>query len=312
MNKSERINDMIIYLNGKNYFNIKDLMQKYNISRSTAIRDIRSLETIGMPLFSEHGRHGRYGILKNRLLSPIVFTTDEMYALYFSMLTLQGYQTTPFHLNLSKLKLKFTSCISKEQVSKLERMEKVFHLATSKQLNDSPFLKDIFYAAIDNIVTNIRYYKNTKQLLTVQFFDITSSFGQWYATAYNHDKKRVQVFRCDKIESILINDKIESLSDAEITTISANSFKNPNAIEFEVQITNKGVDIFSKENYPSMDLIYVDGNPTIKGYFNLGEESFIGNYFMQYGLEIKAVKPALLTTVIAKASKEVTNHLNSL
>ena len=95
MNKSERLNDMMIYLINKNHFNLADLMEKYNISRSTAIRDIQSLEQIGMPIFSEHGRYGRYGILKNRLLSPIIFTTDEMYAMYFSMLTLKEYQSTP-------------------------------------------------------------------------------------------------------------------------------------------------------------------------------------------------------------------------
>ena len=62
MNKSERLNDMMIYLNNKSYFNLTDLMEKYNISRSTAIRDVQSLEQIGMPIFSEHGRYGRYGI----------------------------------------------------------------------------------------------------------------------------------------------------------------------------------------------------------------------------------------------------------
>ena len=44
MNKSERLNDMMIYLNNKSYFNLTDLMEKYNISRSTAIRDVQSLE----------------------------------------------------------------------------------------------------------------------------------------------------------------------------------------------------------------------------------------------------------------------------
>ena len=87
---------MIRYLNGLDFFNLGDLMYKYNISRSTALRDISSLEQLGMPIFSEYGRHGRYGILKDRLLSPIIFTLDEVYALYFAMLTLEDYQSTPF------------------------------------------------------------------------------------------------------------------------------------------------------------------------------------------------------------------------
>ncbi|EAD4976821.1 HTH domain-containing protein, partial [Listeria monocytogenes] len=58
MNKSERLNDMMLFLNDKNTFQLSDIMTKYDISRSTAIRDIKSLEEIGMPIYSERGRNG--------------------------------------------------------------------------------------------------------------------------------------------------------------------------------------------------------------------------------------------------------------
>ena len=105
MKKSERLNDMMMFLNNKNSFNIKDIMERYHISRSSAIRDIKSLEELGMPIYSKSGRNGSYKILPNRLLSPIVFTIDEVYSLYFAMLTLSAYQSTPFHLSVEKLKL---------------------------------------------------------------------------------------------------------------------------------------------------------------------------------------------------------------
>lgn len=65
MNKSERINDMMLFLNDKNIFNLKDLMEKYSISKSTALRDVEALERIGMPIYSQSGRNGYYGILPN-------------------------------------------------------------------------------------------------------------------------------------------------------------------------------------------------------------------------------------------------------
>ena len=43
MRKSTRLNDMMIFLNDKSYFNLKDIMQEYGISKSTAIRDIQSV-----------------------------------------------------------------------------------------------------------------------------------------------------------------------------------------------------------------------------------------------------------------------------
>ena len=139
---------MMIFLNDKSFFNLKDIMQEYGISKSTAIRDIQSLEEIGMPIFSETGRNGRYGILKNRLLSPIIFTVDEMYALYFAMLTLNAYESTPFHLSIEKLKIKFETCLSDELINTINKMEHTLSLEGTKHYNSSPLLKDILEMAV--------------------------------------------------------------------------------------------------------------------------------------------------------------------
>ena len=48
MTKSERINDMIIFLSKKNYFNLKDITERYSISKRTALRDVQSLEKLGL------------------------------------------------------------------------------------------------------------------------------------------------------------------------------------------------------------------------------------------------------------------------
>lgn len=37
MRKAERLNDMMLFLNDKNSFQLSDIMAKYGVSRSTAI-----------------------------------------------------------------------------------------------------------------------------------------------------------------------------------------------------------------------------------------------------------------------------------
>lgn len=313
MNKSERLHDMMIYLNNRNYFNLSDLMEKYNISKSTALRDIQSLENIGMPIFSEHGRYGRYGVLQNRLLSPIIFTLDEMYAIYFSMLTLREYQSTPFDLDLQKLKQKFECCISKEHQLNLDTMESVFSFVSSKQVNECPLLKDILYSAINNSVNDITYKRlNTNHSYTVQFLNISTSFGQWYVTAYNHDSDKLQVFRCDKILSLASNENRFPIDSEILQSLTEQQFKEKDATDFEVSITDKGVDIFIKENYPSMKLVYTAGTPMIKGYYNKNEKNFISNYFLSYGKEAISIKPTKLKNLIVEKMKDNLSYLNNI
>ncbi|WP_070000970.1 helix-turn-helix transcriptional regulator [Cellulosilyticum sp. I15G10I2] len=313
MGKTERINNIMIYLKDKNYFNLKDIMDRYNISKSTALRDIRSLEEIGMPIFSEAGRNGRYGILNNRLLSPIIFTIDEMDALYFAMITLKAYESTPFHLSLSVLKQKFEACISQKHIEVLGKMEKILSLEVSKHYNNSPFLKDILKMAIDETIAKITYNKKgIKVQYTVQFFNISATYGQWYVTAFNFNTNYVQVFRCDKISALCEGKGYRPKSIDELSALSEAVFKHEGATDFEVTISPKGVDLFYKEHYPSMQLHSEDKQYVIKGFYNIGEENFITNYLLNYTDNITSIKPQKLKRLLEDKISLLRNHYNRI
>ena len=310
MKKTERLNDMMIYLNDKKSFNLKDIMNRYTISKSTALRDIQSLEEIGMPIYSNFGRNGYYGILPNRLLSPIVFTIDEVHALYFSMQTLNAYQSTPFHLNVEKLKQKFEGCISEERIKKLRKMELIFSLGSYQNKNECNCLKDILHMAVDETVCEVRYTKGViEKQYYVQFFDITSAYGQWYATAYNFQTEKPQVFRCDKIYSVQSCDKYIARPLSEFLRPSQEMFRDKEAVDFEVRVSIKGVDMFYKEHYPSMELYQENGECYIRGFYNKGEEYFIANYFILYGETILSIRPDSLKNLVLERLETIKNYL---
>ena len=311
MGKSERLNDMLIYLNDKRSFNLKDLMNKYSISKSTALRDIRSLEEIGMPVFTVSGRNGFYGILPNRLLSPIFFTVDEIYALYFSMQTLKAYQSTPFHMSIEKLKSKFEACISKEQIEMLRRMEQVFSLGSYHNKSECRYLSDILKAAIDESVCKIIYKKEgVEKTYYVQFFNISSAYGQWYATAYNFRTDKPQVFRCERIISIELFGEYNAKPLSQFLGAPKEIYKDKDGVDFEVHITSKGADIFYKEHYPSMELCTMNGEYSIKGFYNKNEERFIANYFLIYGEAIISIQPVSLKSLIIKRLNELADYFS--
>lgn len=299
MNKSERLNDMMLYLNDKNSFNLKDIMKKYSISKSTALRDIQSLEEIGMPIFSQLGRNGCYGILQNRLLSPIVFNLDEVLALYFSMLTLKDYESTPFHLSVEKLKEKFENCLSPEKIEMLRKTEKVFRLGSVPQINHCDCLKVILQYAIEEKVCEVNYRKkNLEKCYIIQFFHISASFGQWYATGYNFETESTQVLRCDKVVTIKENKQYHPKPFADFKKSSDTLYKTATATDFQVSVDSKGVDLFQKEHYPSMGINFENGQYFIRGFYNKGEENFIASYFIRYGKSILSVQPEELSKII--------------
>lgn len=53
MNRSERLNQELIFLSYRQTFHVKELMQEFNISKRTALRDISSLEQLGLSFYVE-------------------------------------------------------------------------------------------------------------------------------------------------------------------------------------------------------------------------------------------------------------------
>ncbi|EAK9248160.1 TPA: helix-turn-helix transcriptional regulator [Listeria monocytogenes] len=313
MKKSERLNDMMLFLNDKNVFQLSDIMTKYDISRSTAIRDVKSLEEIGMPIYSEQGRNGHYQVLRNRLLSPIVFNIDEVFALYFSMLTLKAYETTPFHLSVEKLKTKFERCLSAEKIEMLRKTEEVFSLGYIKHNNQCEFLDVILQFTMEEKVCQINYdKKGIEKTYVVQFYNISSAYGQWYVTSYNFETKRMQVFRCDRILELEENHAFEAKKLTDLKSETDYLYKKKDAINFEVEIASNGVDLFFKENYPSMKLNQEQGRNVIRGFYNRGEEPFIINYLLGFGDKINMVQPDSLKEMLLNELKSLQNHLQKL
>lgn len=311
MKKSERINDLMIYLNNRNSFNLRDIMDRYHISKSTALRDIQSLEAIGMPIYSEQGRNGKYILLNNRLLSPIIFTLDEMIAMYFAMKTLDAYQSTPFHMSLDRLKDKFRSCLSTNQLQRIAKMDKVLQLESYVHPNTSPHLRTILDAITEEHICLITYKKgNQTKSYTVQFYYIGATYGQWYATAYNHKEGNTRVFRCDRIQEIEIQRQPKEPAKplSILLSMGIEHYKVLGAIDYTVEIKPSAVDHYYKEHYPSMNLINDGDKWFVKGFYNPNERSFIADYFMKYGNAVLSVDPPELKVLILHAINTTVKH----
>ncbi|EAD9766429.1 WYL domain-containing protein, partial [Listeria monocytogenes] len=140
----------------------------------------------------------------------------------------------------------------------------------------------------------------------------SSAYGQWYVTSYNFETKRMQVFRCDRILGLEENDAFEAKKLVDFKRAAENFYKKEDATNFEVEIASNGVDLFFKENYPSMRLRQEQGKNFIRGYYNKGEERFIINYLLGYGDKIIAIQPDSLREMLLNELGSLQNHFLKL
>lgn len=124
MKKVERINIIMRYINNRAHFTISEIMQEFHISRSTAIRDIREIETMGMPLVAEVGRDGGYFVMKNSVLPTVRFTDNEIKALFIAFMATRN-QQLPYLKSRHSLAEKLLGLISENQQDDLVLLNQI-------------------------------------------------------------------------------------------------------------------------------------------------------------------------------------------
>lgn len=289
MKKSERLNCILRFLSDKQQFHISDLMKEYGISKSTALRDIASLEDMGLALYSEPGRYGRYVLLNNKVLPAIRFTQEELFVLYLSLMTMKGYQTLPFSVEFSHIRQKFLDNVSACSRKEFEKLEDIITFENADHPYKSAYLKEIIYSILDNYVVLIRYKEKDYQ---IQFYQVSTSFNQWYGCGIDRSTETYKVFRCDKITFLKQTDCYQPLTREQI--ISHLPDFSQRKYQFYAEILPRFADVYYKENYPTIQLIQENHSFYLKGTYDDGELPFILRYLSRYSEGIISLKPERL------------------
>ncbi|WP_260989945.1 YafY family protein [Paenibacillus xylanexedens] len=261
MNKTERLHHMLRFINQKQHFTLPDLMQEFQISKRTALRDIASLEEMGAPIYAEYGRYGGYRLLQQMQLPPISFNTDELHALYFAMQALRSFSDLPFQTTFASVHAKFMAALSDRQQENIFNMQQRVTFKHTEQIKNSSHLELLLKAAVQQLVIRITYpdknathdqseavSKTKTSIRVIQPIALNASKGYWYCQAYDLEKKAYRVFRCDRIISAVLTDMEPVNHLAEIHSEHLQSLWKPSeqAISFQCKISDLGMAISTK------------------------------------------------------------------
>ncbi|MFC3746945.1 helix-turn-helix transcriptional regulator [Paenibacillus sp. GCM10012306] len=155
MKKVERINIIMRYINNRAHFTISELMTEFNISRSTAIRDVREIEAMGMPLVAEVGRDGGYSVMNNSVLPTVRFTDNEIKALFLAFMATRN-QQLPYLKSRQSLAEKLLGLISENQQDDLVLLNQILLFEGTNPNNpDLLELSDLPHPMLENLIQMI-------------------------------------------------------------------------------------------------------------------------------------------------------------
>jgi predicted DNA-binding transcriptional regulator YafY len=211
MKKVERINTIMRYINNRAHFTITEIMQEFHISRSTAIRDIREIEAMGMPLVAEVGRDGGYFVMNNSVLPTVRFTDNEIKALFIAFMATRN-QQLPYLKSRQSLAEKLLGLLSENQQDDLILLNRILLFEGTNPKNpDLLDLSDIPHPIVEKLIQILLLDRHL--LITIIEDKVTKSYpiyllhlyhekSFWLIEGFNLKEEKKQIFPVEQLTDV--------------------------------------------------------------------------------------------------------------
>lgn len=225
MKKVERINIIMRYINNRAQFTISEIMREFNISRSTAIRYIRDIEAMGMPLVAETGRDGGYFVMQNSVLPVVRFTDNEVKALFIAFMATRN-QQLPYLKSRQSIAEKLLGLISETQQDDLVLLNQILLFEGTNPYNpDILNLSDLPHPILEKLIQIL--LSDRYLLISIEEGEIMKSYSiyllhlyhensLWLIEGFDLKEEKKQIFSVDHLTDVKPYSGDKKLSEQKI------------------------------------------------------------------------------------------------
>ncbi len=299
MKKVERINIIMRYINNRSYFTISEIMREFNISRSTAIRDIREIEAMGMPLDSEVGRDGGYFVMHNSVLPVVRFTDNEVKALFIAFMATRN-QQLPYLKSRQSLAEKLLGLLSENQQDDLVLLNQILLFEGTNPNNpDLLELSDLAHPMLEKLIQIILLdchllitIKEEKEIKSypIYLLHLYHEKGLWMIDGFELEAEKKKVFPVDQLIDVTPYSTKKRLSKKKILEKLSKQEKEINLV---LELGPNAIAQFKKYHPLKMSISYTDpfqSTAILKTFINVNlpeELTEILNWLLFLGRDIK-------------------------
>ncbi|MGF7030671.1 putative DNA-binding transcriptional regulator YafY [Paenibacillus mucilaginosus] len=318
MTKSKRLMELMIAVNKRRRFTVRELAEEFGVSTRTIMRDLQVLDELGLPLYAEYGPHGGYRVLNERLLPPIMFSEQEALAMFFAYQSLQHYGALPFSEESVTALKKFYYYLPDDTKQKIDRLQERVVFWTPKRQAAVPHLKLLLDASLQGRPLRITYdSREGPGERAVQPIGVYSYNGYWYCPAYCFRKQRYLLFRVDRVlqaEPAGEDHPAVDLSEFTITDWFLPPPQQPagpggdahGLLQLEVRLTKDGVRRCRWESWFQEELVVgEEGEGLLRIRIRHDEMDYYTGYFLSLGADAVVVQPPELVSRLREAVRKL-------
>jgi predicted DNA-binding transcriptional regulator YafY len=202
-----RLTAILTQLQAKRFVTAEKFAEKFGVSSRTIYRDIKTLESAGVPIFTEEGKG--FSIMDTYRIAPIMFTEEEALALITADVIIRSSKDTSLINKFSEAIAKVKAVIPSTLNSKTETIvEKIG--ASTMYIDNSPkskYLLEIQKALVASAVISIDYKSKagiSSTRLVEPFAIFSNKDNEWLMVAFCRLRNEFRTFSLINIEKLEI------------------------------------------------------------------------------------------------------------
>lgn len=295
----DRLLKLFFLMQSKSVVTMAELQTRFEKSRRTIYRDIKGLESAGVPIVYEPATG--YSIMEGFRIQPSRFSQEEVLSLTISEKIMQQHQTQFVKQHFDSALIKIKGSFLMHQKDELVDLADKLHV--SDPLIAAGYLPNIIdtllKCTIKKITAEIAYIKSseidpvTRKIEPVGLF-FESNF--WYVLAFCHLRRDYRNFRLDRVKKVVLS--AEPFTSSHLTI---NELRNKNNTDTITKISIK-VDrqfahylFWEKQSFGFKSEITADNDVFMHFDCPMHPTSFV-RWFMKFADLGEIIEPANLQT----------------
>ncbi|HDJ6694816.1 TPA: WYL domain-containing protein, partial [Staphylococcus aureus] len=280
---------------------------EFNISRSTALRDIKEIEALGVPLYSNPGKNGGYTIIGNRDQTKIAISDEELKALVFTLSSISNVSNLPFQTEYQEiLKKLYNNSNKKELINQYNDLFQYFN-EDKYQFKSYKLFNEIIRLIIENKSFETCYSQN---YIKEQYKGIGIMYKnhQWYFVAANIESKLVNLLNISKIKELYEMGETQECNDITMQNFQQFMVKNETAIDILIRSNVMGLNILKGYLWSDYMIENIDEETYLfKSKVNAKDIDFIAKLIVTGGVNVKVETPNSLKNAVKVELTKIIN-----
>ncbi len=309
--KVKRLIGIVFYLLSKKLVSSRELAEHFDVSVRTILRDMDYLSEAGIPIISEMGKDGGFGIMDTYKLDARLVDNED---LFYIMTSLESISDTYTDERLQATIIKLKGLLSDQSQQILDKKEKLRFDFSSLKVKDADNSKmALLNDAIEcskQIKFNYTNFKGEKTAREVEPHMIMFKWYSWYLYSYCSLREEFRVFRISRMSDLELLDKIFRRKEFDVSELDKDYKTKTSDISTHVLLRfNNDVRYMVDDYFREWEKEYKKDGVYV--HFKVPIDNWFFGMILSYGNAVEIIEPLSIRNELKKRISDINSIYTS-